>query len=193
MISFNENLTVQFLFEILRLLVSLGVNSRVDALFYKDLHDLASEYFPATSSRTLAPVASMLFLKHARHTSYLRTFALAISFAWNPLPPDVIIFLLLTLWGLCSDAAFLEGPACLPRLFPLACFICPHSMCPAWCDIFCLFICARNITRCSVNICQMNKRTVRTNALFSQTLFEDLHMCQFTYPRYTSRQEFLTC
>lgn len=75
-ISFNENLTVQFLFEILRLLVSLGVNSRVDALFYKDLHDLALEYFPATSSRTLAPVASMLFLKHARHTSYLRTFAL---------------------------------------------------------------------------------------------------------------------
>lgn len=75
---FNGNLTVQLLFGILRLLVSLGVNSKVDALFYKDLLNLASEYFPATSSLTLATVASMLFLKHARHISYLRTFALAI-------------------------------------------------------------------------------------------------------------------
>ena len=53
---------------------------------------------------------------------------LHLLFAWTPLPPDVIIFLLLTLWGLCSDVTFLEGPACLPLLLPLACFICLLSV-----------------------------------------------------------------
>ena len=96
--------------------------------------------FPATSSLTFATVASMLFLKHARHTSYLRTFALAISFAWNPLPPDVIIFLLLTLWGLCSDGCHILGGSCLPSMTFTLSLLCLHSVCPTCCDIFCLFV-----------------------------------------------------